>query len=65
LFMSGWAPWIAGGLFALPLFFLIAFSPWLLFGGWASVYTSTVWTLVYRELKALPALAPEIPVVES
>lgn len=65
LFMSGWAPWIAGGLFALPLFSLIAFSPWLLLGSWASVYSSTVWTLVYRELKALPALSAEIPAVES
>lgn len=55
-FVSGWAPWITGGLFALPLFFVVAFSPWLLLGSWAAVYTSTVWTLVYRELKALPAL---------
>ena len=66
LFVSGWAGWIAGGMFALPLFFLIAFSPWLLLGSWASVYTSTVWTLVYRELKALPALVGEpIPVEDN
>ena len=66
LFVSGWAGWIAGAVFALPLFFLVAFSPWLLLGSWASVYTSTVWTLVYRELKALPALAVEnIPVEAS
>lgn len=64
-FVSGWAPWIVGGVFALPLFSLIAFSPWLLLGSWASVYTSTVWTLVYRELKALPALAVEVPALES
>ncbi len=64
-FVSGWAPWIVGGVFALPLFSLIAFSPWLLLGSWASVYTSTVWTLVYRELKALPALAVEVPAPES
>lgn len=56
LFLNGWLPWIVGGLFALPLFFTIAFSPWLLLGGWQTVYASTVWTLVYRELKALPAL---------
>jgi len=55
-FLSGWLPWIVGVLFALPLFFVIAFSPWLMLGSWQSVYTSTVWTLVYRELKALPAL---------
>jgi hypothetical protein len=59
LFLSGWLPWIVGVVFGLPLFFTIAFSPWLLFGSWQSVFTSTVWTLTYRELKALPALAAE------
>ena len=58
LFLSGPLPWIAAGLFVLPLFFMIAFSPWVLLGSWQSVYTSTVWTLTYREIKALPALAP-------
>ncbi len=56
LFLSGWLPWAVGVLFALPLFFTVAFSPWLLLGSWQTVFTSTVWTLVYRELKALPAL---------
>ena len=55
LFLSGPLPWIAGGLFMLPLFFVLAFSPWLLLGSWQAVYTSTVWTLTYREIKALPA----------
>jgi len=63
LFLSGPLPWIAAALFVLPLFFTIAFSPWLLLGSWQTVYTSTVWTLTYRELKALPAIAPE-PTVE-
>jgi hypothetical protein len=55
-FLGGFLPWIAGGLFMAPLFFTLAFSPWLLLGSWQSVYTSTVWTLTYREIKALPAL---------
>jgi hypothetical protein len=59
IFLNGWLPWIVGALFALPLFFTIAFSPWLLLGSWQTVFTSTVWTLVYRELKALPALTPQ------
>jgi len=54
IFLSGWLPWIAGGLFVAPLFFTIAFSPWLLISSWQAVYTSTVWTLTYREIKALP-----------
>jgi hypothetical protein len=59
LFLGGPLPWIAGGLFVLPLFFVIAFSPWLLLGSWQTVYTSTVWTLTYREIKALPVLPTE------
>ena len=58
LFLTGPLPWIAAGLFVLPLFFTIAFLPWLLLGSWQTVYTSTVWTLTYREIKALPAIAP-------
>ncbi len=57
-FLTGPLPWIAAALFVLPLFVVIAFSPWLLLGSWQSVYTSTVWTLTYREIKALPALTP-------
>ncbi|MBL0347447.1 hypothetical protein [Candidatus Villigracilis affinis] len=60
IFLSGWLPWVIGVLFALPLFFTIAFSPWLLLGSWQTVYASTVWTLVYRELKALPALTSQV-----
>ena len=63
LFLSGPLPWIAAGLFVLSLFFLIASSPWLLLGSWQSVFTSAVWTLTYRELKALPAIAPQAEVV--
>ncbi|MGZ9165406.1 MAG: DUF7544 domain-containing protein [Anaerolineales bacterium] len=58
LFLGGPLPWIAAGLFILPLFFVIAFSPWLMLGSWQTVYTSTVWTLTYREIKALPVLTP-------
>ena len=58
LFLTGPLPWIAAGLFVLPLFFTIAFSPWLLIGSWKEVYTSTVWTLTYREVNALQALVP-------
>jgi hypothetical protein len=64
-FLAGPLPWIAAGLFVLPLFFVIAFSPWLLLGSWQQVFTSTVWTLTYREIKALPALmAPVIDDLE-
>ena len=64
-FLTGPLPWIAAGLFMLPLFFLIAFSPWLLLGSWQSVFTSTVWTLTYREIKALPAAASQAELVPA
>ncbi len=59
LFLNGYLPWIAGGFFVLPLFFLVAFSPWVLLSAWEKVFTSTVWTLTYREIKALPSGTPE------
>ena len=62
IFMNGYLPWIVGALFIAPLFFTLAFSPWILLSAWQAVYTSTVWTLVYRELKALESLTPVIEI---
>jgi hypothetical protein len=59
LFLNGYLPWIVGGVFVLPLFAVIAFSPLVLLTAWQQVFTSTVWTLTYREIKALPAQIPE------
>jgi hypothetical protein len=53
-------PWIFAAIIGLPFFFVSAFSPILLVGGWGQVYQSSVWTLTYRELKALEAVAPEV-----
>jgi hypothetical protein len=55
LFLSNGLAWVPGIIFVLPLFLTIAFSPWLVLGSWQTVFTSTVWTLTYREIKALPA----------
>lgn len=60
LFLSAYLPWIAGGLFVLPLFFIVAFSPWIFLAGVWQTYTSTVWTLVYRELINPPAIAEDM-----
>jgi len=54
LFLGNVMAWILGIVFVLPLFFTLAFSPWLVFGSWQAVFTSSVWTLTYREIKALP-----------
>jgi hypothetical protein len=63
IFLSNVMAWVLGIVFVLPLFFTIAFFPWLVLGSWQTVFTSTVWTLTYREIKALPAIAAE-PKVE-
>jgi hypothetical protein len=62
LFLSGYLPWIVAGVFVLPLFFVIVFSPMVLLTAWQQIFASTVWTLTYREIKALPALLPETEV---
>jgi hypothetical protein len=49
---------IIGGLVALPFFFTILFAPLTLLGGWYMLYESNVWTLTYREMKALESLEP-------
>lgn len=54
LFLGNVLAWVLGILFILPLFFTIAFFPWLVLGSWQAVFTSTVWTLTYREVKAMP-----------
>jgi len=51
-------PWIFAAIIGLPFFFVVAFSPIFLVGGWGQIYQSNVWTLTYRELKALEAVAP-------
>ncbi len=58
LFLGGPFPWIIAILFVVPLFFTLAFSPWLLLGAWQTVFTSSVWTLTWRELKAIPDTEP-------
>ena len=46
-------PWIFALVIGFPLFATVAFSPILLVSGWGLTYESSVWTLTYRELKAL------------
>jgi len=62
IFASGPLVWIIAALVALPFFLLVLLSPLILVGGWVQVYTSSVWTLAYREIKALdPLTRPEVP----
>ncbi len=45
--------WIIGIILALPFFFTILFAPFLVLEGWYQLYVSNVWTLAYREMKAM------------
>lgn len=58
LFLEGAAPWILAGLIGLPIFILVLAVPWLFLEGLMEVFKSSVWTLTYRELRALESVAP-------
>ncbi len=62
LFLSGYMPWIVGAIFIAPLFFTLAFSPWIMLGAWQATYTSIVWTLTYREINAIEAIEPKLEI---
>jgi hypothetical protein len=60
LFMDGATPWIMGALVGLPIFIVVMISPILFVSGLVEIYKSSIWTLAYRDLKAmeLPVQAP-------
>ncbi|MGB3904038.1 MAG: hypothetical protein WBB22_03885 [Anaerolineae bacterium] len=50
---SGAVPWILGFAVGIPIFILVMAAPLVFLGGLAHVFKSSVWTLTYRELRAL------------
>jgi len=62
LFLVGPWNWIVAALVGLPFFLMVLGSPMLLFDGWRQIFSTSVWTLTYRELKAPlePAPAPAV-----
>ena len=58
IFASGPLAWILGLLVALPFFLTIVFAPLAFVDGWYKIYESNVWTLTFREIKVLEAVAP-------
>jgi len=60
LFLEGALPWILAGLIGLPIFILVLALPWVFLEGLMEVFTSNVWTLTYRELRALESVEPEL-----
>lgn len=65
MFLSNVLAWGVGILLALPLFFIMAFFPMIVLGGWQAVFASSVWTLTYREIKALPNGKAEVEIVPA
>lgn len=59
LLVNATAAWIVALIIGLPIFLALLLAPLGLIGGWREVYMSSVWTLSYRELRALKALARE------
>jgi len=61
IFSGGVLPWIMAAGVGLPIFLLVIIIPLLVLGGLWQVYRSSVWTLTYRELRALEAVQPASP----
>ncbi len=61
---GGAAPWIVGALIGLPIFIIVLAVPSLFLGGLFETFKSTNWTLTYRELRALAAVAAEEDAVD-
>jgi hypothetical protein len=53
VFMGGVTPWVMGTLVGLPIFILVMISPVLFVSGLVEIFKSCIWTLAYRDLKAL------------
>ncbi len=55
VFVPGATPWIMGALAGLPLFIVVMIAPLLFVSGLVEIYKSCLWTLGYRDLRALEA----------
>lgn len=52
IFASGPIVWIISGFVALMFFFTVVASPATLVGSWFDIFSSSIWTQTYREMKA-------------
>lgn len=64
LFMPGVMPWIMGALAGIPIFIVVLISPMLFVSGLVEIYKSSIWTLAYRDLRAVESLK-QAPVTEA
>jgi len=59
LALEGATPWILAAAVGLAIFVVVMAAPLLFLGGLVEVFKSSLWTLTYRELRALEGLATE------
>jgi len=52
-FTQGTTPWIVAAIVGAPIFLIAVIIPGALIGGWQKVFSSSAWTLTYREALAL------------
>ena len=70
-FTQGTTPWIVAAIVGAPIFLIAIIIPATLIGGWQKVFSSSAWTLTYREALALEKinmndeLPPSDSVVEA
>jgi hypothetical protein len=52
-FTEGATPWVVAAIVGTPIFLIAVIIPCTLIGGWQKVFSSSAWTLTYREALAL------------
>jgi hypothetical protein len=66
LVFEGALPVLLAVIVGLPIFILVMLAPWWCLGGLMEVFTSSAWTLTYRELRAAgEALPAQVPAVDA
>jgi len=66
-FTQGTTPWIVAAIVGVPIFLIAVVIPGALIGGWQKVFSSSAWTLTYREALALEQIKvnDELPPLDS
>ena len=66
-FTQGTTPWIVAAIVGVPIFLIAVIIPATLIGGWQQVFSSSAWTLTYREALALEQIKKndELPAPDS
>jgi hypothetical protein len=66
LFVDGALPILLAIIVGLPIFILVMLTPWWCLGGLMEVFSSSAWTLTYRELRTLGDAQPaQVPAMDT